>query len=34
MATDTTTTPIGRALRLLVWPAAIWIAYELLWYEQ
>ncbi|MDI3307256.1 MAG: DoxX family protein [Acetobacteraceae bacterium] len=23
-----------RALRLLCWPAAIWIAYELLWYEQ
>lgn len=23
-----------RALKLLVWPAAIWIAYELLWYEQ
>lgn len=21
-------------LRLLCWPAAIWIAYELLWYEQ
>lgn len=23
-----------RVLRLLCWPAAIWIAYELLWYEQ
>ena len=23
-----------RASRLLAWPAAIWIAYELLWYEQ
>jgi uncharacterized membrane protein YphA (DoxX/SURF4 family) len=23
-----------RLLRLLAWPAAIWIAYELLWYEQ
>ncbi|WP_149539725.1 DoxX family protein [Siccirubricoccus phaeus] len=23
-----------RILRLLCWPAAIWIAYELLWYEQ
>jgi len=23
-----------RALRLLCWPAALWIAYELLWYEQ
>ena len=23
-----------RVLRLLAWPAAIWIAYELLWYEQ
>lgn len=23
-----------RALKLLAWPAAIWIAYELLWYEQ
>lgn len=34
MVTDTSTTPLGRTLRLLVWPAAIWIAYELLWYEQ
>jgi len=25
---------LGRGLRLLCWPAAIWIAYELLWYEQ
>jgi uncharacterized membrane protein YphA (DoxX/SURF4 family) len=24
----------NRILRLLTWPAAIWIAYELLWYEQ
>ncbi|HYZ33148.1 MAG TPA: hypothetical protein VE684_12820 [Crenalkalicoccus sp.] len=24
----------NRALKLLAWPAAIWIAYELLWYEQ
>ena len=23
-----------RVLRLLAWPAAIWIAYVLLWYEQ
>jgi uncharacterized membrane protein YphA (DoxX/SURF4 family) len=23
-----------RVLKLLAWPAAIWIAYELLWYEQ
>jgi len=23
-----------KLLRLLAWPAAIWIAYELLWYEQ
>ena len=23
-----------RLLRLFAWPAAIWIAYELLWYEQ
>jgi uncharacterized membrane protein YphA (DoxX/SURF4 family) len=23
-----------RALKLLAWPAALWIAYELLWYEQ
>jgi uncharacterized membrane protein YphA (DoxX/SURF4 family) len=23
-----------RILKLLVWPAAIWIAYEFLWYEQ
>lgn len=34
-----TTAPIatGRAdqiLKLLTWPAALWIAYELLWYEQ
>ena len=25
---------LQRALRLLCWPAALWIAYELLWYEQ
>ena len=25
---------IDRILKLLVWPAAIWIAYEFLWYEQ
>lgn len=36
---STTTTPnqpsnLRRALRLLCWPAALWIAYELLWYEQ
>lgn len=24
----------GRVLKLLAWPAAAWIAYELLWYEQ
>ena len=23
-----------RVLKLLAWPAAVWIAYELLWYEQ
>jgi hypothetical protein len=23
-----------RVLKPLAWPAAIWIAYELLWYEQ
>lgn len=23
-----------RVLQLLCWPAALWIAYELLWYEQ
>ena len=23
-----------RALKLLAWAAAIWIAYEFLWYEQ
>jgi hypothetical protein len=23
-----------RVLRLLCWPAALWVAYELLWYEQ
>jgi uncharacterized membrane protein YphA (DoxX/SURF4 family) len=26
--------PRTTLLRLLCWPAAIWIAYELLWYEQ
>ncbi len=25
---------VQRVLGLLAWPAAIWIAYELLWYEQ
>jgi hypothetical protein len=25
---------VRRVLRLLCWPAALWIAYELLWYEQ
>jgi len=25
---------LQRALRPLCWPAALWIAYELLWYEQ
>jgi hypothetical protein len=38
MSTATTTLPHGpglrQALRLLCWPAALWIAYELLWYEQ
>ena len=24
----------ARSLKLLAWPAAIWIAYEFLWYEQ
>ncbi|MBR0671515.1 DoxX family protein [Neoroseomonas soli] len=27
-------TRADRILRLLAWPAAIWIAYEFLWYEQ
>lgn len=27
-------TRTDRILRLLAWPAAIWIAYEFLWYEQ
>jgi hypothetical protein len=25
---------LNRALRLLAWAAALWIAYEFLWYEQ
>jgi uncharacterized membrane protein YphA (DoxX/SURF4 family) len=25
---------IEQVLKLLTWPAALWIAYELLWYEQ
>lgn len=28
------TTTTDRALRLLAWGAALWIGYELLWYEQ
>ena len=28
------TAPPSRALSLLAWAAALWIAYELLWYEQ
>ena len=33
---STTARPLSadRVLKLLAWPAAAWIAYELLWYEQ
>jgi DoxX-like family len=36
MSTTTLHRGLGlqRALRLLCWPAALWISYELLWYEQ
>ena len=30
----TTATMRQDKFRLLCWPAALWIAYELLWYEQ
>lgn len=32
--TIATTSRTDDILRLLTWPAALWIAYELLWYEQ
>lgn len=37
MTTPAMTAPAtqsDRVLKLLTWPAALWIAYELLWYEQ
>jgi hypothetical protein len=34
MAATTRSFSADRALKLLAWPAALWIAYELLWYEQ
>jgi uncharacterized membrane protein YphA (DoxX/SURF4 family) len=34
MATTARLPSADRALKLLAWPAALWIAYELLWYER
>lgn len=33
-STTARTLSADRVLKLLAWPAAAWIAYELLWYEQ